>query len=110
MSATTMSPEALLNLLSQHQGRERGISASDLARQAGIHERMLRTLISKLREDGTAICARPETGYFLAVTPEELRESCKFLHDRAMHSLLRASRMQNISLPDLLGQLKLNQA
>lgn len=105
-----MNAPELLNLLAFHQGRDRGISAADLARVAGIHERKLRSLISELRENGTAICATPETGYFLAVTPEELGESCKFLHDRAMHSLRRASQMQKISLPDLMGQLLLNQA
>lgn len=105
-----MTSAELLNLLAFHQGRERGISAEDLAKVAGVPERRLRTLIGELREEGIAICATPETGYFLAVTPEELSESCKFLHDRALRSLLLASRMQKISLPDLLGQLKLNQA
>lgn len=105
-----MTSAELLNLLAFHQGRESGINARDLANVAGVTERQLRTLIGELREEGIAICATPETGYYLAVTPEELQESCRFLHDRAMRSLLLASRMQKISLPDLLGQLKLNQA
>lgn len=106
-----MSPcAALINELARHQGRERGIRACDLARVLGLKERQVRKQISAAREEGIAICATPETGYFLAVTPDELRESCKFLHDRAMHSLRRASQMQRISLPELLGQLLLNQA
>lgn len=105
-----MNAAELLHLLSAHQGRDSGLSAEALAAKAGIQVRQVRTLVGELREQGIAICATPETGYYLAVTPEELRESCKFLHDRAMRSLLLASRMQNISLPDLLGQLKLNQA
>lgn len=105
-----MTPNELLNLLSFHQGREHGITADALARVTGVTERGLRSLVSALREEGIAICATPETGYYVAVTPEELQESCKFLHDRAMRSLVLASRMQKISLPDLLGQLKLNQA
>lgn len=100
----------LLNILSAHQGRERGISMDALARQTETPARHLRDLVSGLREEGIAVCATPETGYYLAVTPDELRESCAFLHARAMRSLLLASRMQKISLPDLLGQLKLNQA
>lgn len=105
-----MNAATLLNLLSHHQGRERGVSAEQLANIAEVTERQLRNMVGELREQGIAICATPETGYYLAVTPEELQESCKFLHDRAMRSLLLASRMQKISLPDLLGQLKLNQA
>lgn len=105
-----MNAADMLNLLADHQGRERGIRCADLAAKAGITEREVRKLVSALRRDGTAICAKPKSGYFLAVTPEELRESCAFLHQRALHSLLLASRIQNVSLPDLLGQLKLNQA
>lgn len=105
-----MNAAALLNILSLHQGRDRGVTAKQLACIADITERDLRTLVGQLREQGIAICATPETGYYMAVTPEELQESCKFLHDRALRSLLLASRMQKISLPDLLGQLKLNQA
>jgi hypothetical protein len=81
-----------------------------LAATTGMPGRALRDLVSELREQGIAICATPETGYYLAVTPEELHESCAFLHARAMRSLLLASRMQKISMPELLGQLKLNQA
>lgn len=105
-----MTPASLLNTLAFHQGRDRGICATDLARVCQVSPRELRKLISLLREEGTAICATPETGYYLATTPQELAESCKFLHDRAMHSLRRASQMQKISLPDLMGQLLLNQA
>jgi biotin operon repressor len=105
-----MNATDLLNLMSTHQGRDRGIGVDALARLCGVRERHVRALVSALREEGIAVCATPETGYYLAVTPEELQESCKFLHDRAMRSLVLASRMQKISLPDLLGQLKLNQA
>ena len=105
-----MNAAQMLNVLAEHQGRERGIKCADLAAKTGITEREVRKLVSELRREGTAICAKPKTGYFLAVTPGELRESCAFLHHRAMTSLLLASRIQNVSLPDLLGQLKLNQA
>ncbi|MBE7419866.1 MAG: hypothetical protein HS128_19340 [Ideonella sp.] len=105
-----MTGAELLNVLARHQGRERGIHAADLARVCSVPTRRLRALISALREEGMAICGTPETGYYLATTPDELRESCKFLHERAMKSLVLASRMQQISLPELLGQLKLNQA
>lgn len=105
-----MTPAGLLNILAFHQGRDHGIGATALAQVAGVTERKLRDLVSALREEGIAICATPETGYYMAVTPAELEESCKFLHQRAMRSLVLASRMQQISLPDLLGQLKLTHA
>ena len=105
-----MNAAGLLNVLAFHQGREHGINAHQLAQVAGLNERQVRALVSELREEGIAISATPATGYYMAVTPAELQESCKFLHDRAMRSLLLASRMQKISLPDLRGQQRLNQA
>jgi hypothetical protein len=101
----------VLNALSRHQGAGNGIGAKRLAEQLGMPPRRLRTLISELRDgDGMAICGTPSTGYFMAVTPEELQASCAFLEHRALHSLRLLSRMKKVSLPDLLGQLRLNQA
>ena len=101
----------VLNALARHQGRDNGISAQRLAEQLDMPPRRLRKLIAELRDgDGHAICGTPATGYFMAVTPEELQATCAFLEHRALHSLLLLSRMKKVSLPDLLGQLKLNQA
>jgi hypothetical protein len=101
----------VLNALSRHQGRGNGIGAKRLAEQLDMPPRLLRKRISELRDgDGVAICGTPSTGYFMAVAPEELQASCDFLEHRALHSLRLLSRMKKVSLPDLLGQLKLNQA
>jgi len=109
-----MNTATLINALAKHQGQANGVSAEALAREIGMFEangpRRLRKLISELREQGFAICAKPATGYFVPVTPEELSESCAFLEHRALHSLRLLSRMKNVALPELLGQLKLNQA
>ena len=66
-------------------------------------------LILASRRHGYAICGHPSTGYFLATTAEELAASLAFLEHRALHSLRLLSRMRNLSMPELLGQLKLNQ-
>lgn len=100
---------ALVQLLStRHAGKAHGIGAEALARQLCITERMLRALVSEAREQGLAISATPETGYFVAQTPDELLESCEFLRSRAMHSLRMEAQLRRIPLPDLLGQLHLN--
>ncbi len=100
----------LLNVLSEHQGRERGISADRLAERLQMSPRMLRKRISEARENGFAICGKPSSGYFVPLTPEELQETCEFLEHRALHSLRKLSRMKKVALPTLLGQLMLNQA
>lgn len=105
-----MNATDVLNALARHQGREAGISAQALAAQLGVPTRHLRKAISALREQGIAVCGQPHTGYYMAVTPQELQASCAFLEHRALHSLLLLSRMKKVSMPDLIGQLRLNQA
>lgn len=106
-----MTPAELLNVLSGHLGQARGIHMDHLAMRTGISARELRKLISRLREEGVAICGTPETGYFIAETPAELDDFCiRFLEARALHSLRLSSRMRKIPLPVLAGQLFLNQA
>lgn len=99
----------LINLLAaRHSGRERGISALQLAHVMGVGERTLRLLISDAREEGIAIVGTPDTGYFVAQTPDELEECCRFLRARAMHSLAIEARLRKVALPELVGQLLIN--
>lgn len=106
-----MNSAQLLNILSNHRGANQGIHVDALVRLTQLHARGLRTLISQLRTDGVAVCGTPETGYFIAETPEELDQFCiKYLEARALHSLTLASRLRKIPLPVLAGQLFLNQA
>ena len=118
MSIDRIPAWAVLAELQHHIGAGNGITAHNLAvaarRRTGIYgttgpadERRVRKTIEQLRRDGQHICATPETGYFIAETSEELQQTCRFLYERAMTSLTQISRMKNISLPDLEGQLKL---
>lgn len=106
--------DRLLMIMADHIGRENGIHVTALvARLTGSDvidtalERRIRALVTDLRLDGAHICAHPAAGYFMASTPQELNETCEFLYERAMTSLTQVSRMKNISLPDLRGQLHL---
>lgn len=97
----------LLRALQHHVGKASGVSAEGLATALGANKRAVRHLVSELREAGIAVCGHPRTGYFIAATAEELQETCAFLRERAMHSLVLEARLRNVPLPDLLGQLKL---
>lgn len=102
-----MDKASLLNVLSQHIGRDAGISVDLLANLTGMHPRLIRTCVSQLRGDGIAICGHPTSGYYIAKTAEEIEETCQFLRTRAMHSLLLEAKLRRLPLPDLLGQLRL---
>ncbi len=97
----------LQRVLATHIGKDKGVTAEALARALDIPARMVRHLVTELREEGVAVCGHPSNGYFIAETPEELNATCKFLRGRAMKSLELESRLRKIPLPDLLGQLHL---
>lgn len=100
----------LLVILSGHIGKGNGISAKALSDRMGFIDksyRNVRMIISMLRDEGHAICGMPKDGYYIAATPDELKETCTFLRNRAMHSLRLEAKLMKIPLPDLLGQLHL---
>lgn len=96
----------LLAALTHHQGHHNGITAEQLALRLDCTARFVRVLVSELRTDGIALCGQPSTGYYIAATPEELESTCKFLRSRAMHSLALESKLRNVALGELLGQLR----
>lgn len=106
--------EQVLAELSHHRGKASGIHVRDLVRNitgqltnAEALERSVRKLVTDLRLEGHPICAHPASGYFMAVTAEELDETCNFLRSRAMSSLKAESRLRRISFAELLGQFTL---
>lgn len=104
-----MQSAELLNILSRRRGAANGIHVDQLARITGQAPRRLRALISELRAEGVPVCGKPETGYFIADTAEELDQFCiKYLEARALHSLQLSSRLRKIPLPVLAGQLFIN--
>jgi hypothetical protein len=109
-----ITPDNVLAVLAQRIGANRGATAAELvaaitgtAAPDPVGERQLRQCITRLRERGHAVCAHPDTGYFIAETPDELDRTCEYLHARAMASLRQIARMKGISEPDLRGQLHL---
>ncbi|TVO70870.1 hypothetical protein FHP88_15560 [Sedimenticola selenatireducens] len=108
-----ISSDSVIEVLSQHIGKQKGISAQELAEacmQRSVMPgdlRQLRKVIQQLRGDGHHICAHPATGYFIAENAEELDATCEFLYDRAISSLKQISRMKKVAMPDIRGQLRL---
>lgn len=97
----------LLTALTGHIGRDRGITARHLCARLDVPERRVRQLVTEARESGHAICGKPQDGYYVAATAEELDETIEFLKHRALCSLTLASKLSKTPLVDLVGQLKL---
>jgi hypothetical protein len=97
----------LLSVLRGHIGAHKGASVEQLARALNCTPRHIRVLVTELRMDGEHVCGTPAEGYFMAETEADVSATCDFLKNRALKSLLLASRMAKVSIPDLVGQMKL---
>ena len=91
----------------QHRGRENGIHVKDLERKTNVAARTLRKLVSDARMDGIAICGKPDSGYYIAQTADELDATLGFLRSRWLRGATIEARLRKLSLPALMGQLQL---
>ncbi len=110
----------LLAVLARHQGRDNCIGMGELwrkvFRQPYSHRindtSQLRRLIRRLRRRGEPICSMSDKfnpGYYLAETPEEMAEFIERHERRGLASLSQVAKLRQISMPELLGQLRLEE-
>ena len=110
---------SILAALSAHIGRPNAIGMGELYElvyglewENRINDtRALRTAITDLREKGVPICSVATAGgggYYLAAAGSELAGYLRRSEHRALKILYRNARIKKISLPEYLGQMKLN--
>ena len=107
----------LLSVLSNHIGEVNAISMTKLYEEVfdrpwndHVNDtRVLRKLITFMREDGVPICSvtSREGGYYLAAAGSEMAEFIRRDKYRALQILRRDAKMLKTTLPNYLGQLKL---
>ena len=108
-----ITPQTVLEALLQRIGPENGASVRELASEVlgrtanAADERVLRTVITKLRRDGHPVCSTPSEGYHHAANAADLQRTCLHLTHRAVTSLEQVAAMRRIALPDFYGQLGL---
>jgi len=119
---TIDTPEArakLLSILTTHIGETNAISMAELYERVFDKKwhnkvndtRKLRLLVNKMRSEGIAICSttdRDNGGYYLAAAGSEAQDYLRRLERRALKILWRISKIKKISLPELLGQMRLH--
>jgi hypothetical protein len=109
----------LLEILIGHVGKSQIIGMGELYESVfgepwnhRINDtRRLRKLIEELRRDGKQICSDPARvggGYYIASTTSELADYCGKLRHRALKILSVEARIRKVSLPELVGQLRLD--
>lgn len=97
--------EQLLRILGRRPGCSHKMPAKTLAAVFRCSQMQLHGLVNALRMDGIAVCGHPHGGYFIAETTEEMEETCRFLRDRAMQSLILESKMWGIPSVNVLAGL-----
>lgn len=112
MQQLQITKEQVLAELKNHVGRKNGIHGRDLVARitnsmlpAPALERSLRDLIVELRMDQHQICGYPDSGYYMAETPKELNETCRFLLDRASTTVNQVAAMKGRFAPDLYAEM-----
>lgn len=105
-----------MEILLQHRGKERAVDGRMLAAVAGLEgpdpRRLVRKAVSNLRRRyGVAIAANSlePSGYYLAVTADELDEATSSLIRRGLKILSAAAKMKKMTLPEFMGQLRLEE-
>lgn len=109
----------VMTILNQHIGSVNAVSMTEL--YEAVFERpwsekinstrALRHLITAMRDDGMAICSissKDGGGYYQPAAGSEMLDYLRKMERRALCILKRNSRMKKISLPEYLGQLKLD--
>ncbi len=108
----------LLAELSRHVGEVNAIGMAELYeavfgetwRHRINDTKRLRELVTGMRNEGIPICsvsASTGGGYYLASAGSELKSYTERDKRRALRILARVSRIEKISLPELLGQMRL---
>lgn len=72
--------------------------------------RSIRKIVTEMRNKGVAICSskkRNTGGYYLASAGSELTDFLRRSETQAIRMLARNARIKKISLPDYMGQLRL---
>jgi hypothetical protein len=111
--------EPLLAALTGHIGMQNAIGMAELYesvfgrewRQRINDTRQLRKVVTDLRSEGVPICStatRDGGGYYLAAAGSELTDYLRRGERRALAVLSRNAKIKRVSLPNYLGQIKLN--
>jgi hypothetical protein len=106
--------QRLYALMIQHIGPDKKVGMGELY-EAVIGKsysnrindtRLLRKLVTEMRSDGMPVLS-DGAGYWLSASSSELNQYCERSKKRALSMLARCSRMKKVSLPDYLGQMRL---
>ena len=105
----------ILRFLEAHQGKGFEISRDRLVEKINsdaplifrTNERKIRQTIKHLTTQHGFAIGSNHSGYFMAITPDEIEEVCKYYDGYGLSSLYVSSKLRKIEMRDYLGQLSI---
>lgn len=94
-------------IVREHRGKDAAILGPMISAQAGIEYDRLRAVISHLVNEHHCLIASYSRGYYIPVTSDEIDQATKSLRHRGIMILMRASRLQKISLENIFQQARI---
>jgi hypothetical protein len=105
---------AILNVLNDHHGKGNAIPRVDLVEHVNhsftnrpIPERTIRQTIKHMVEKHNHWIGSGHNGYFMVETDQELIDVCRYYHNYGLSLLHVEARLKNISMAELMGQMRL---
>ena len=99
--------QMIIDILQNCKGKEAAILGAKIASLTGISYYDIRQIISHLVNEHHCLIAAYSRGYYIPVTADEVDTATRSLRHRGISILVRASRLQKISVEDIFNQAKL---
>ncbi len=102
--------QAVMKILRKHRGRESAVKVNRIVQLTGINERQVRDIVKHLIHEHrvpVGSSTKKPYGYYWIETADEAFENYEALRRRGISVLARAAKVKGVTLPELLGQLKL---
>jgi len=101
----------VLIILRTHRGLAAAIPMPTLASLVGVETRQVQAIVHRLRVNHAqaigSTARRGKNGYYMLATAEEMDGFRREQRRKALGTLLAVARACNATLPDLLGQLRM---
>jgi hypothetical protein len=90
------------------QGRESAVKEKYLSQETSLKGKEVREIIRHLiMFHGMLIASSPADGFWIAETEEEIREATRSLRHRGISILVRAAKLQRISVEEIFHQSRM---
>lgn len=105
--ALTPEERLITRLLQNHRGKDAAVKAKTMEELFNMSNVAVRSTIRHLIEYHGLCIGSSGVGYFMADSPDEIDSVTRSLRHRGISILVRAAKLQKISIEEIFGQAKM---